>query len=126
MKLQRMIRLGFKPTSAKLTVVLLLVIGLTTVLGNGILNPIPLTKASNPNPPEKVQTVAIPSYSYPGPLWTQMEDAYPTVGLAIINPNSGPGAAQNADYADQVASSQAAGLVVLGYVHTSYGNRLIE
>lgn len=74
------------------------------------------------------QRVAIPSYFYPetqfstDKYWSQMESASPTVGLAVINPDSGPGAAPNADYADQVASSEAAGLDVIGYVYTSYAN----
>ncbi len=69
------------------------------------------------------QRLAIPSYFYPGPLWTQMEDAAPQVGLAIINPDSGPGAASDPAYAAQVTSAQGAGIAVLGYVHTSYGAR---
>jgi hypothetical protein len=72
---------------------------------------------------ENIQTMAIPAYFSPGSLWTQMEDAYPTVGLAVINPNSGPGASQNSDYVTQVASSQAAGLTVIGYVNTLSGAR---
>ena len=69
------------------------------------------------------QQLAIPSYFYPGPLWTQMEDAAPPVGLAIINPDSGPGAAKDPAYAAQVTSAQGAGIAVIGYVHTSYGSR---
>jgi hypothetical protein len=77
---------------------------------------------------DTVQTVAIPSYFYPdgdgaNGLWYQMEAAFPTVGLAIINPNSGPGDAINQDYVHQVVRSQAAGLTVMGYTHTSYGTR---
>ncbi len=72
------------------------------------------------------QKIAIPSYFYPGSLWTQMEQAVPTVSTAIINPASGPGPNQNPDYVNQVQKSQAAGLSVLGYVHTSYGARSIE
>jgi len=69
------------------------------------------------------QRLAIPSYFYPAPLWDQMAQAHTAVQIAIINPNSGPGAARNADYVAQVQRSQAAGLTILGYVHTSYGAR---
>lgn len=69
------------------------------------------------------QSIAVPSYFYPGSLWTKMENANPTVRLAVMNPNSGPGDAQNQDYVNQVNKSQSAGLTVLGYVHTSYGAR---
>src|SRR5579859_2138294 len=71
------------------------------------------------------ENVAVPSYFYPGSLWTQMDSGYPTESLAIINPNSGPGASKDSNYANQVVTSQAAGLHVLGYVYTSYGSRSI-
>ena len=75
------------------------------------------------------QTIAIPSYIYPAgaglALWEQMTDAAPTVGLVIINPGSGPGAAVDANYAAQLARSQAAGQTVIGYVHSSYGARAL-
>jgi hypothetical protein len=41
---------------------------------------------------------------------------------AIINPDNGPGAAQNSDYVAAVNSFRAAGGRVLGYVYTCYGN----
>ena len=69
------------------------------------------------------QSIAIPSYFYPGSLWTQMEQAHPPVQLAIINPHSGPGNASKQDYINQVQHSRSAGLLVLGYVHTSWGTR---
>ncbi|MDQ2785034.1 MAG: right-handed parallel beta-helix repeat-containing protein, partial [Chloroflexota bacterium] len=69
------------------------------------------------------QHLAIPSYFYPGPLWDQMAQAHHIVQVAIINPNSGPGAVSNPAYVAQVQRSQATGLTILGYVHTSYGAR---
>jgi Spherulation-specific family 4 len=66
------------------------------------------------------QHVAVPSYIYPGSAWTQIDDGAPTAGLAIINPDSGPGASSNSDYANQVTTSEAAGITVIGYVSTSY------
>ncbi len=81
-----------------------------------------VAQASAP-PANHIQTIAVPSYFYPGSLWTQLEDAAPSVGLAIINPDSGPSGAVNPDYAAQVVHSQTAGLTVIGYIHTSYGAR---
>jgi hypothetical protein len=69
------------------------------------------------------QSIAIPSYFYPGALWTRLEQAHPTVGLAIINPNNGPGTAFDQQYAEQVRHSQEVGLRILGYVPTRYGQR---
>jgi hypothetical protein len=69
------------------------------------------------------QRMAMPAYFYPGPLWTKLESAAPTCGLAVVNPNSGPGTASNPDYVKQIHEAQAHGLIVLGYVHTSYAKR---
>ena len=66
------------------------------------------------------QHVAVPSYFYPGSLWTQMESGAPTVGLAIINPDSGPGASKDQNYANQVTSTEAKGIIAIGYVSTAY------
>ncbi|MDP9425298.1 MAG: spherulation-specific family 4 protein, partial [Actinomycetota bacterium] len=70
-----------------------------------------------------VQNIAVPSYFEPGPEWTQMQNDYPTVELAIVNPSSGPGEIANPAFAREVRQTQAAGLTVLGYVHTGYGER---
>lgn len=69
------------------------------------------------------QKLAIPSYFYPGPLWTQLDSGAPTVGLAIINPNSGPGVASDPNYVTQTITSQNLGIIVIGYVFTNYGAR---
>ena len=69
------------------------------------------------------QKMAIPTYFYPGPGWTRAEKGAPTVGLVIINPNSGPGASKDPAYAAEVTRARARGLVVLGYVYTSNGLR---
>lgn len=69
------------------------------------------------------QHLVIPAYFYPGPLWEQATAAAPKVGAMIMNPNSGPGAAPNPDYVAAVNKARAAGIRVLGYVHTSYGAR---
>jgi hypothetical protein len=72
------------------------------------------------------QRMSDPSYFYPGPLWTKLEAAAPTVGLAIINPASGPGDKLDPNYVSQVKEAKAHGLIVLGYVHTSYAKRSMQ
>jgi len=72
------------------------------------------------------QRVAIPSYFYPGTFWTQLESAIPTVGLAIINPASGPGPAIDPAYVAQVNHTKSVGganVVVIAYVDTAYAAR---
>jgi len=70
-------------------------------------------------------SIGVPSYWYPGSTWTTTGQSAPTVGLTIINPNSGPvvGATDTAAYQAQVATTHAQGVLVLGYVHTSNGTR---
>jgi hypothetical protein len=72
------------------------------------------------------QSVAVPAYFYPifpDPLWTQMEDAVPTVAFAVMNPANGAGVAADANYTAQIAATRAAGVKILGYVYSSYATR---
>lgn len=69
------------------------------------------------------QKVAVPSYFYPGAHWTQLISGAPTVGLAIINPASGPGKKADPNYQQVIRDAHAAGIKVLGYVYTKYGAR---
>ncbi len=70
----------------------------------------------------------LPFYIYPTATAIQpLLDAksnYPNVPLRVImNPNSGPGSSKNTDYVNAIATLQQAGISILGYVHTNYGNR---
>jgi hypothetical protein len=67
--------------------------------------------------------VAVPAYFYPGPDWQRLIAAAPTVGLAVFNPQSGPGTATDPNYVQVITDAKAAGITVLGYVATSYGQR---
>src|SRR5262249_54233435 len=72
----------------------------------------------------------VPLYSLPtDPAWTAIIAAkknHPTVDVvAIVNPDSGPGAAKDASYTDGIAALLGAGIRVIGYVHSSYTVRLI-
>ncbi len=58
-------------------------------------------------------------------MWDRLEQAHPLVGIVVANPFSGPGHAHERALAEQVRRSQAAGLIVLGYVSTAYGARRI-
>jgi len=67
-----------------------------------------------------VQKLAVPAYFDPGAQWTQMEQGYPAVGIAIMNPDSGPGNKRDLNYVTQVRKSQTAGLSVIGYTDVAY------
>jgi len=67
--------------------------------------------------------MAVPAYFAPGPEWQRVIAAAPTVGMVIINPANGPGASAVSGYTQVIAQARAAGIIVLGYVSTSYGQR---
>jgi hypothetical protein len=67
--------------------------------------------------------MAVPAYFYPGPDWQRLVAAAPTVGMIVFNPNSGPGTAADPNYTQAIMRAEAAGIIVLGYVATSYGQR---
>ncbi|HKT22672.1 MAG TPA: spherulation-specific family 4 protein, partial [Nitrososphaerales archaeon] len=57
----------------------------------------------------------------------QAKQAYPSVPvIAIINPNSGPGASQDPNYVQGIQNLQAAGVIVYGYVDTAYAGDSIS
>ncbi len=74
--------------------------------------------------------ILVPLYTYPGATWsevTQAKQAYPSVPfLVIVNPNSGVGTFQDPDYVTGVRNLQGAGIIVLGYVWTDYGQRPVS
>ena len=69
----------------------------------------------------------VPLYMDPGSDWTtlvQVKNAHPSVPIvAIANPNTGPGSSIDSSYVTGIAQLQAAGIEVVGYVHTLYGSR---
>src|SRR2546427_9765989 len=71
--------------------------------------------------------IVIPLYSDPSTTWdgvVQDKLAHPSVPIvAIINPSNGPGTSKDTNYVSGIQKLQSAGIIVLGYVPTSYGNR---
>ncbi len=70
----------------------------------------------------------VPLYTNPGDSsWAAVaaaKQAHPTVPvIAIVNPSNGPGSALDPGYTSGIAKLTAAGVKVIGYVHTAYGSR---
>ena len=65
----------------------------------------------------------VPAYWTPDSQWQRIIADAPTVGMIIFNPASGPGTATDPAYPSVIAQAQAAGIRVLGYVSTQYGQR---
>jgi hypothetical protein len=76
----------------------------------------------------------IPLYSYPNwynpadYIWDDVAAANSQVSItAIINPNNGPGSCPpNDDYLHGLSDLRNAGVMIVGYVYTSYGARPLE
>jgi hypothetical protein len=70
----------------------------------------------------------VPLYVYPGSEWDTVAaggSSVPTI--AIINPNSGPDASgPDSSYNTYMTKLTNAGVEMIGYVHTSYGERSIS
>jgi hypothetical protein len=81
---------------------------------------------------QKPAGVIVPLYLYPqmwisGNAWEQLANIvkghpYSKI-VAIINPNSGPGTSRNTDYAAGIKMLKDAGITVVGYTYTEYGQR---
>ena len=67
--------------------------------------------------------MVVPAYYAPGPEWQRIIAASDVVGMIIFNPASGPGTVKDPAYVSAIAQAQAAGILVLGYVATDYGQR---
>ena len=69
----------------------------------------------------------VPLYTYPDdPSWTAIvtaQKAHPSVRVvAIVNPDSGPGASKDGAFTTGIAKLQAGDIQVIGYVATEYAN----
>jgi len=69
------------------------------------------------------QKLAVPSYFNSPSLWSQLSQAAPAVGIAIVNPSSGAGFNVDSNLASSVDAAQRAGVTVLGFVDTAGGTR---
>jgi len=68
--------------------------------------------------------IMVPLYVYPGPAWDALIAAASKVKiLAIINPNSGPVATVDNAYSTYMTKLKNAGIEMVGYVYTGWGNR---
>jgi hypothetical protein len=68
-----------------------------------------------------VQHIAAPAYFAPSSAyWAQLAQGAPAVGVAIANPDNGPGTTLDQGYANAIRTAANAGVRVIGYVDTGY------
>ena len=82
-------------------------------------------------PLAQAEGLLVPAYIYPSgsgaTQWNTLASTAKTVPTTVIlNPNSGPGTTQDANYVAAVAKVHAAGGKVIGYVSTSYAQRSLS
>ena len=81
-------------------------------------------------PTAKMTGLLVPLYIYPGDDWTTLiniKTKYPSLPIcAIINPASGAGEDSNSDYVTWITKLKDASIIVVGYDHTSYGDRSLD
>ncbi|MDB0507977.1 spherulation-specific family 4 protein [Ralstonia solanacearum] len=82
-------------------------------------------------PLAQAESLLVPAYIYPSgsgaDAWTTLATTAQTVPTTVIlNPSSGPGSVQDANYVAAIAQIHAAGGKVIGYVSTSYTNRALS
>jgi len=69
----------------------------------------------------------VPLCVYPGSSWTTVATSASLVEIVvIINPNNGPDSSPNSDYVTYMQMLYDAGVDLVGYVHTSNGNRSLS
>jgi len=77
-----------------------------------------------PGPGRRCPEISIPAYFYPGPSWARAVTSRPAPAVMILDiTSSGAGSAPERAYTRAVARAQAAGIQVLGYASTDYGQR---
>ncbi len=96
-------------------------------LARGVLLTAALGGASLAN----AEALLVPAYIYPSGygtvVWSSLATTAQTVPTTVIlNPSSGPGSSQDANYVAAVAQIHAAGGKVIGYVSTSYTSRSLS
>jgi hypothetical protein len=64
--------------------------------------------------------IAVPAYFSSSQSWSMLANSFPTVGIAILDPQSGPGSAPNPELLADVQIAQSKGVLVIGYVATAY------
>ena len=76
------------------------------------------------------QDLLVPSYFYPAQWqtsdWDVMAAKHSASQIVIANDANGMATQINSDYATEISQAQAAGLLVVGYISTNYGNRDID
>jgi hypothetical protein len=85
-------------------------------------------KPKQRTPPPFLVKLLVPAYIYPSPgAWDAYIDAHdPAHGVEVVliaDPSDGDFTAEDPNYTTAINACAAAGLTVLGYMHTSYGTR---
>ena len=72
------------------------------------------------------QSTFVPAYFYSSSIWAQAINTRPAPSVILLNVDSGPGTGPLSHFQTVARQAQAAGITVLGYSSTSYGQSAIS
>ena len=72
------------------------------------------------------QSAFVPAYFYASSIWAQAIDTRPAPAVMLLNVDSGPGTGPLSHFQTLVEQAHQAGITVLGYSSTSYGQSSIS
>jgi Spherulation-specific family 4 len=72
------------------------------------------------------QSTFVPAYFYSSTIWAQAIDSKPAPAVMFLNVDSGPGTGPLSHFQTLVKQAQDAGITVLGYSSTNYGQSAIS
>jgi hypothetical protein len=72
------------------------------------------------------QSTFVPAYFYSSTIWAQAIDTRPAPAVMLLNVDSGPGTGPLSHFQTLVKQAHDAGITVLGYSSTSYGQSAIS
>jgi Spherulation-specific family 4 len=72
------------------------------------------------------QSTFVPAYFYSSTIWAQAINTTPAPGVILLNVDSGPGTGPLSHFQTLVKQAQDAGITVLGYSSTNYGQSSIS
>jgi hypothetical protein len=78
-----------------------------------------------PRPASACQHIFVPAFFYASSAWARAIGTTPRPRVMFLNVNSGPGTAPDPHFQTLAGQAQAAGITVLGYSSTRYGQRSI-
>jgi len=120
---------GTMPANRRIEISILLIISILISAAIGY-HYYEISGSAIPNKNTETTGLIIPLYFDPNGSWDyllEIHQQFPKVPIMVImNPDNGPGQNFSSDYLNWTQKMEGLGILVLGYIYTSYGNRSID